>query len=136
MMIPKNSLNNIETIELKKYSDRTFRINEDSTVYGFISTKKALKQWIVTALSTERYKYEIYSWNFGLETDDLCGRHPSYVISELKARIVDTLCIDDRIAGVSDFAFHILDKKIIRASFLVKTVYDDEYYEKDFEILC
>jgi len=133
-MIPNNNLNNIEILANEISVDRTFLINKNKTVYGFISGKRAFQQWVRSCLSTERYKYEIYSWNFGLEVEDLYGLEPSYVISELKARIVDALTIDERVEDVCDFSFEVFDKRIL-LKFLVKSIYDDEYFEKDFDIL-
>ena len=133
-MIPNNNLNKIEIFANEKSIDRTFLINENQTVYGFIEGKRALRQWVRAALSTERYKYEIFSWNFGLEIEDLYGLEPSYVMSELKARIIDALMPDDRIEDVCDFDFTIFGKRIL-LKFLVKSVYDNEYFEKDFDIL-
>ena len=40
----------------------------------FVEGKEAVAVWIYKALSTPRFRYEIYSWNFGCETESLIGQ--------------------------------------------------------------
>lgn len=64
---------------------------------------EAIKQSVYMILLTERYRYLIYSWNYGIELDDLIGKDYDYVQSELQRRIIEALLQDDRIEGVENF---------------------------------
>jgi len=131
MMIPNSDFNNIDSIVPVTRTDNTYKINKNGTVYGFIDDRDALRQWVVTALSTERYRYPIYSWNFGLETEDLYGREPQYAMSVLQSRIHEALTIDERITGLTNYnSYH--DKGSVYVSFTLNTIFDDQDYEKEF----
>lgn len=65
----------------------------------------ALKYSVSKILSTERYRYAIYSWNYGIETTDLYGMPHDYVAMELKRRIKEALTQDDRVLDIEDFKY-------------------------------
>jgi hypothetical protein len=45
----------------------------------------------------------IYSWNYGVELQDLFGKPLPYVFAELPRRITEALMQDDRVEEVADF---------------------------------
>ena len=78
-MIPKTSLtvNNIRTVTIPT---NTYRIIIDKDrVSGETDGLEAMKQAVYLILSTERYAYPIYSWNYGVELKDLFGQPTTYV---------------------------------------------------------
>ena len=81
-------------------------------IIGHVDDLEAIKQTIYLILSTERYKYIIYSWDFGVELADLIGKPMTYVMSELPRRITEALTQDDRISDVVDFEFTRNGKKL------------------------
>lgn len=48
---------------------------EPSIFVGKVDGTEADRQAILKILNTERYENEIYSWNYGIETQDLRGCH-------------------------------------------------------------
>lgn len=91
----------------------TYRMDvANERIVGKIDGIEAVKQAVYKALSTERYDYLIYSWNYGIETKDLFGRDMDYCKSELKRRIPEALTQDDRIDSVSDFEFEVDGNKL------------------------
>lgn len=105
------------------YNNKTFRItNTGKRVSGFIDELDSLKQTIIIILMTERYKFPIYSWDYGVELVDLIGQDVQYVISELPYRIRDALLQDNRIESVDDFEFEVNGKDLL-ARFTVYTIY-------------
>lgn len=66
---------------------------------------EAIKQAVYLILNVERYRYVIYSSNYGVEFDDLLGKPVPYVLPELKRRIEEALTQDDRITSVDGFEF-------------------------------
>lgn len=65
-------------------------------------------EWCKKALSTPRYRYLIYSRNYGSEFDNLPGRGLSREVleSEIKRMATEALMIDPRTAGVDNFIFN------------------------------
>ena len=127
-MIPSIEILNNE-IEETVYYDKTYRIVEDSKgeeypsrINGYAETLEAVKQAIYLILSTERYQYLIYSWDYGIELIDLYGKPMSYVMSELPRRIEEALTMDDRIESVTDFEFEKNGKKLHTTFTVVTTV--------------
>ena len=66
---------------------------------------EAMKQACYKIVYTERYRHLIYSWNYGIELEDLFGKPLTYVYPELKRRIREALLADDRVSEVDSFIF-------------------------------
>lgn len=81
-------------------------------ISGYVDGLEAVKQAVYLILGTERYKFNIYSWDYGVELVDLIGKPMPYVMSELPRRIKEALIQDDRIKDVVDFEFEINGKKL------------------------
>src|SRR5690606_10014182 len=82
----------------------TFGIDfEKGRIIGMIDGLEAVKQAVFIILQTERYRYLIFSPDFGSELQGLIGRDPLFVQSELKRRIREALMQDDRIEDVTNF---------------------------------
>ena len=89
-------------------------------------TLKAMEQTIFKILGTERYKYIIYSWNYGIELEDLFGQPVMYVCPELERRIKEALLQDDRINAVDNFKFDVTSKRgTVFTTFTVHTIFGD-----------
>lgn len=121
-MLPKQEIDLLVDYTEKVQPSRTYRlILETMRVSGQTDGLEAVKQAIFKALSTERYQHIIYSWNYGVELDDLYGRPTSYVLPEIKRRITEALTWDDRIEAVDGFEFSI-ERDTIHVSFVAHTV--------------
>jgi len=73
----------------------------------------------------ERFRWQIYSTNFGAELDDLVGEDEAYIVSELPRLIEEALSTDDRIRAVDDFSFSRTDSNSMTVTFAVHTVFGD-----------
>lgn len=111
-MIPNINILTEEITE-QTYPGRTYGIvyNKDR-IDGFIDDLESIKQAIYLILSTERYEFIIYSWDYGVELVDLIGKPMPYVMSELPRRIQEALTQDDRIDDVVNFEFEQHGKKL------------------------
>ena len=69
--------------------------------------KEAIKVWVYKALATERYRYEAYSWQYGIEVKPFIGLVMSVEerISELKRIIIECLMVNPYIVSVDSFDF-------------------------------
>ncbi len=107
---------------LRKQPGKNYRmLLESNRVVGTCDGKEAMKQVIYKILMTERYRYVIYSWNYGVELEDLFGMPVSYVCPELERRIAEALTQDDRISDVKDFSFDTSRKGVVSATFTAVT---------------
>ena len=106
---------------------------EKKEVRGALDGMDAVKQAVYKILQTERYKYVIYDWNYGVELEDLFGKAVSFVIPELQRRITEALLADDRIEAVTDFSFE-TEKGSVTAAFRVQTIWGDLEAERTVEI--
>lgn len=115
-------------IEIIKYPSYTYKIKyEKSDIEQYVDNIEAVKQAIYKILMTDRYTYEIYNWNYGIELNNLLGKPKEYVYSEIERRIIDALSVDDRITKVYDFIFSEpeKDKKTtVFVKFTVSTIYN------------
>ncbi len=113
-------------------SSKNYKMHLDTLrIKGYVDELMAMEQVIYKILNTERYRYEIYSWNYGIELESLFGQHVTYVLPELERRITEALTQDERISGVDSFEFDISKKKIVVASFWVRTIYGNLQLEKE-----
>lgn len=88
------------------YQTKTYKVILDKDrINGYTDEVDALIQTIYFILNTERYKYIIYSWDYGVELFDLFGKQMTYVIAEVERRITEALLQDDRILEVTNFEF-------------------------------
>ena len=111
--------NQIEETEPKDYE---IDLQTGKLTGRFVTGLKAIEQWIYIALSTERYFYTQYSWNYGSELSTLIGKQASqaYVESEVKRMIEEALLINEHITEIEDLVCSIR-KDILTASFTVIT---------------
>lgn len=116
--------------EYEELPTRTFKLDITSeTITGFTDGLEAMKQSIYLILNIQRYEYLIYSWDYGIELQDLFGQPISFVLPELKRRITEALMQDTRIKSVDDFSFEVSRGKV-HTTFTVSTIFGDVQAEK------
>ena len=84
-----------------------------------------MKQAIFKILSTERFLYLIYSWNYGIELNSVVGKSYPVFSSEIKRVITEALLADSRITDVTDFQVEQIDKRTARVSFTAETIFGE-----------
>ena len=85
---------------------------------------EAIRQAVEIIVSVERFKWQIYTPNFGTDYDGLLGTEPGYAASELQRRLEDAFLPDNRILGMKDFTWSFSGVSL-SASFTVRTVLGD-----------
>lgn len=115
-MIPNIEIISTEITETT-YPNKTYKIkfslnSEPDRIDGYVEDIEAVKQAIYLILSTERYEFNIYSWDYGIELIDLYGKPMPYVMSEIERRVKEALTQDDRINDVVDFEFEPMGKQL------------------------
>lgn len=121
-MIPNSSIDvELNNIEENLETSRTYKLLNNK-IQGYIDGLESVKQAIYKVLSTERYEYPIYSFNYGIELESLIGKDPIYVQVELKRRIRECLLKDDRITDVDNFQFEVNGDEI-KCTFDVHSIF-------------
>lgn len=116
--------------EIEEESSHTYKLDLGNlTIAGYVDGLEAMKQAIYLILNIERYEYLIYSWNYGIELNDLYGQPIPFVLPELKRRITEALIQDSRILGIDNFSFEI-NKGKVHATFTVHTIFGDVEAER------
>lgn len=126
-MIPK--IKTSADITVKELATKTHRMElyEGNYILGFVDSLKAMEQAIYKIIRTERYKYIIYSWNYGIELEDLFGMPVEYCVVELERRILEALLQDNRITAVNGFEFDTESERgtILIKKFVAETVFGE-----------
>jgi hypothetical protein len=92
---------------------KTYRINfETGEIENvFVDGIDALKQSIFKAILTPRYRYLMYSTDYGSEIESVLSEQlpPIFLQQEIQRLIQDALSVDDRIADLTNFSFSTVD---------------------------
>lgn len=122
-------------LEEEKEPTLTYRIRLDNAdIFGKIDEIEAMKQAIYKIISTERYQHEIYSWNYGIELNDLFGKPKSYIRSEIVRRFEEALLQDDRVTALKDTSVTFRKRGTVRIFFTVGTTVGTFTVVKDVRI--
>lgn len=112
----------------------TYKLDIDrGRVKGMTDEADALLQAVYLILSVERYQYQIYSYNYGVELIDLIGQPKDYVMSEVKRRITEALTQDDRINSVDGWVFE-TEKKAVKVTFTIHSIYGEIETTKEMTV--
>jgi len=76
-------------------------------IAGKIDGLDAIKQAVFKVLQTDRFWYDIYSFNYGHELTRLLGNSPEFVQSEATRMLSEALLQDDRIQAVQSVTVNI-----------------------------
>ena len=85
---------------------------------------EAVRQAVEVIVNVERFKWQIYTPNFGTDYDGLLGTEPGYAASELRRRLEDAFLPDNRLLGIKDYTYTFEDTSL-SAAFTVLTVFGD-----------
>ena len=86
---------------------------------------EAVRQAVEIALDVERFRWTIYSANFGSELDELVGQDEALITAEIPRLVEGALSQDDRVVQVEDYVFTRTGPDSMHVSFTVRTVYGD-----------
>lgn len=130
-MIP--GVNSLGAVETAGIPSQDYRVELDGDcVWGLCDGLEVMRQVVFHILNTERYKYPVYSWNYGVELSDLYGKPLDYVMSEIQRRITEALTQDDRIESVDGFELN-PKEGAVHVMFTVHTVFGNLSSEKRWE---
>lgn len=121
--LPEGNGINIQDVEFQSQPDLTWWRDPDTNrIAGMAEGHKAVAQAVEVMLLVERFRWQIYKPFFGMEWEGLLGQNPGYAASQLQRRIREAVTIDDRVTGISGFAYTV-SGDTMTAQVTVNTVY-------------
>ena len=113
---------NIIILPTKTYK---MTLDDANRISGYTDEQEAMKQAIYKIIRTERYRYIIYDWNYGIELEDLFGMPVSFCVPEIERRITEALLQDIRINEVNNFEFDTSKKGVVLVKFTAYTEFGE-----------
>lgn len=121
--------NNVEELPLFKEIEWDYINNKPKIENGnfkIVEGLEALKTWVWKALKTERFKYMIYSWEYGNEIENLISKPytPSYTQSEVTRYVEEALLINPYIKSIYNVESK-FNNGMLNIKLKLSTVYSD-----------
>ena len=112
------------SLEYTELPTTTFIIDWSSRQIAGIGTGlDAMRQAVEIILANERFRWQIYDSNFGVELEGLIGDDLDYIKAEIPRRIEEAFSADSRILSVDNYVFTETSPGVLSVSFDVQTVY-------------
>lgn len=112
------------SLEYAELPTTTFIIDWSSRQIAGIGTGlDAMRQAVEIILANERFRWQIYDSNFGVELEGLIGDDLDYIKAEIPRRIEEAFSVDSRILSVDNYVFTETSPGTLSVSFDVQTVY-------------
>lgn len=118
-----------EIVDLALESSKTYRVL-NGRVIGWIDNKQALRQAVEKLLHTERFMYEIYTDEYGIEVQGLIGASFELVEAEISRIIKEALLVDERIVSVENIQATKLDSTSLLITFSVESIFGTLAFEE------
>lgn len=124
-----------EGFEIESEPSLTYKLDFENKIVQtvMVDEKEALKQAIYKILHTERYAYDMYDWDYGIEMADYIGQDIDEVLPDIQNAIEDALTADDRIESV-DYIEVEREKGKLYISMLINSIYGLIEIETEVEI--
>lgn len=133
-MIPSST--NIDLTNYEIQPSLTYKLDLDNKrIMGKVDNSDSVFQAIQKTLSTDKYAYDIYDWNYGHEILKLVGKEFSYIQVKLPQIIEEALLQDDRIKEITDFEIEQVNIDTVVASFRVITIFSTINYSMEVKVL-
>lgn len=133
-MIPSSA--NVELTNYEIQPSLTYKLDlENKRIMGKVDNSDSVFQAVQKILSTDKYAYDIYDWNYGNELLKLVGKEFSYIEVKLPQIIEEALLQDDRIKEISDFEITQVSIDTISVSFKVITIFSTINYTTEVKVL-
>ncbi len=110
--------------QTEQFANKTYKINfEEKRIIGEIDDLEAVKQAVYKILHTERFNSLLYSWDYGVEFENLIGKDYDFILGDLQRRIEEALLQDDRIERIENVKVNKKQNDSIDVSFIVVSKY-------------
>ena len=124
-----NGLLEVSSNNLPLYKECAWDFVNDRAIFvdgspKILTGNEAIKVWIYKAIKTNRYQYEIYTWDYGCEIESLIGKgfQIGFIKSETKRYIEEALTVNPYITKINKINVY-FNKDILTAEIDLDTVY-------------
>lgn len=116
----------VEVEDEKEPSEYEIDFNTGKLTGRIITGFDAIKQWLIIALSIDRYQYQQYGWEFGSDLHTLIGHVYSqeYIETEVRRMLEDVIAHNEYITEIDNIRSEV-DKDELHISFTLRTIYGD-----------
>lgn len=115
------------------YKEVKWDFDKDTPVFKngapvIVTGKEAVKTWAWNALNTARKRWEVFSWDYGSDIDELIGQAYTNDVktSECQRYLKECLLINPYISGVENIEVEFDNKGLLTVSCTIKTLYGEE----------
>lgn len=131
-LLPETNIDLTNGVEFVEYPNYTWYADANTgRISGMADGYDAIKQAVEIMFSVERFYWQIYSPNFGMQWEGLTGKDHNFVAMEILRRANDAIRTDKRMQNISDFSYSFHDD-VMTVSFMVNTVFGDIKKTMDF----
>ncbi len=110
--------------QTEEFANKTYKINfQEKRIIGEVDNLDAVSQAVYKILHTERFNSLIYSWDYGVEFENLIGKDYDFILGDLQRRIEEALLQDDRIERIENVTVNKKQNDSIDVSFIVVSKY-------------
>lgn len=116
----------METVELPYPKEYGMDFETGMLTGQVVTGIEAIKVWIWCALHTQRFRYAIYSWDYGADMEQYIGQAVTqeFLDTDCHDEVEETLTISPYITGIDDFSAELTGDHL-RMAFTVRTIYGD-----------
>lgn len=133
-MTPSTSEINLTNYEIQP--SLTYKLDLDNKrIIGKTNNSDAVLQAVEKILSTDKYAYDIYDWNYGNEILKLVGKEFNYIKVKLPQIIEEALLQDDRIKEITDLVIEQKSIDTVFVSFNVVSIFSTINYTMEVNVL-
>ena len=100
-------------------------------IIGHIDGIDAMVQALNKLFETERFAWEIYTSNYGIELENLIGQEIAFVTTSLEGRIRDAIVADDRVIDLQSISITQTDKDTLTVDCWIETTVGVLEYRKE-----
>lgn len=124
-ILPENALNVdlSQNIAWSEWDTNTWYVNPvTKSITGMCDGLTAMQQAVEIILNIERFYWQIYTPNFGMQWEGLIGNSPAYVAAVMLRRLADAFSVDNRITGITNYTYTV-DEGVMTVNLVIGTVY-------------
>ncbi len=117
--------------ELELYKEVKWDYDKNIPVFSngspvVVTGKEAVLVWARKALQTQRYRYDIYSWDYGSETESLIGQPFDVKLKESEAAryIKECLLVNPYITDIQNISV-VIEGEELNIECTIETVYGE-----------
>lgn len=116
----------METVELPYPKEYGMDFETGMLTGQVVTGIEAIKVWIWCALHTQRFRYAIYSWDYGADMEQYIGQAVTqeFLDTDCHDEVEETLTISPYITGIDDFSAELTGDHL-HMTFTVRTIYGD-----------